>query len=267
MRLNELVIAVKGAGEMATGIACRLYNANFRRIFMMEIENPMAVRRRVSFCEAIHDKTACVEGISAVKVEGPSGIKDAWARNEVPVLVDPSWETIRLLRPHVVVDAVIAKRNLGTALSEAPLVIGLGPGFTAGENVHIAIETNRGHDLGRVILNGSPEPNTGIPGTIEGFAGERVLRAPCAGVFTSHLNIGALVKKGDVAGHVDGQPVITIIDGIIRGLIRPRTLVTSGLKIGDVDPRGNSVYCNTISEKARALGGSVLEAILRHYNP
>ena len=266
MRLNKLIIAVKGAGEMATGIACRLYNANFKQIFMMEIENPMAVRRRVSFCEAVHDGTACVEGISAVKAEGPSGIEDAWARNEVPILVDPAWEAIKRLSPHVVIDAVIAKRNLGTTITEAPLVIGLGPGFTAGENVHMAIETNRGHDLGRVMLNGSPEPNTGIPGTIAGFAGERVLRAPCTGVFTSHCSIGTLIKKDDVIGHVDGQPVITIIDGIIRGLIRPETQVKAGLKIGDVDPRGKLAYCNTISEKARALGGSVLEAILRHYN-
>jgi xanthine dehydrogenase accessory factor len=233
---------------------------------MMEIENPLAVRRKVSFCEAIHDGTACVEGISAIKVESPSGIKHAWTQNAIPVLVDPAWEAIKLLSPHVVIDAVIAKRNLGTRITEAPLVIGLGPGFTAGKDVHMAIETNRGHDLGRVILDGSPEPNTGIPGTIAGIAGERVLRAPCAGVFTSHLDIGSLVQKGDVVGHVDGQPVITIIDGVIRGLIRPRTLVTKGLKIGDVDPRGNPVYCNTISEKARALGGSVLEAILRQYN-
>ncbi len=266
MPLNEIIIAVKGAGEMATGIACRLYNANFRRIFMMEIETPLAVRRRVSFCEAVHDGTASVEGISAVKTEGPSGIQTAWSQNTVPVLADPSWKTIKQLNPHVVIDAVIAKRNLGTTITEAPLVIGLGPGFTAGENVHMAIETNRGHDLGRVILDGSPEPNTGIPGTIAGFAGERVLRAPCAGVFTSHLNIGTLVQKGDIIGHVEEKPVITIIDGIIRGLIRPQTRVTTGLKIGDVDPRGKIEYCNTISEKARALGGSVLEAILRHYN-
>lgn len=266
MPLNEIVIAVKGAGEMATGIACRLYNANFRRIFMMDIENPMAVRRRVSFCEAVHDGAASVEGILSIKCESPSGIEAAWTQNAIPILVDPAWEAIKRLSPHVVIDAVIAKRNLGTRITEAPLVIGLGPGFTAGKDVHMAIETNRGHDLGRVILDGSPEPNTGIPGTIAGIAGERVLRAPCAGVFTSHLDIGALVQKGDVAGYVDGQPVITIIDGVIRGLIRPQTHVKAGLKIGDVDPRGNPVYCNTISEKARALGGSVLEAILRQYN-
>jgi len=266
MLLNELVIAVKGAGEMATGIACRLYNANFKQIFMMDIDSPMAVRRRVSFCEAVHDGTAFVEGIEAKKVLTPDQIRTAWDNNTIAVLVDPSWKTVNILNPHIMVDAVVAKRNLGTTITEAPLVIGLGPGFTAGENVHIAIETNRGHNLGRVILDGSPEPNTGIPGTIAGIAGERVLRAPCAGIFTSHLDIGALVQKGDIVGHVDKEPVLTIIDGVVRGLIRPRTLVTKGLKIGDVDPRGKMEYCTTISEKARALGGSVLEAILRHYN-
>jgi len=264
--VRELVIGIKGGGEMATGIACRLFNAHIRHIFMMEIEAPMAVRRRVSFCEAVHDGMACVEGIEAKKIAHPGMIPDVWKENRIPVLVDPSWETLRILKPHAVVDALIAKRNLGTVLTEAPLVIGLGPGFTAGEDVHMAVETNRGHNLGRIILQGSPEPNTGIPGTIAGFSGERVLRAPCAGVFTSHLDIGALVKKGDVVGHVDSEPVFTIIDGVIRGLIRPHTSVTKGLKIGDVDPRGTLKNCDTISEKARAIGGSVLEAILRHYN-
>jgi len=251
---------------MATGIAVRLFNAGFRQIFMIDISAPMTVRRRVSFSEAIHDGTALVEGVRAVKTSASDQFPTAWANKTVPILVDPEWQTIREIRPHVVIDAVIAKRNLGTTKSEAPLVIGLGPGFTAGKDVHMAIETNRGHDLGRVILDGSPEPNTGIPGTIAGIAGERVLRAPCAGVFTSHLDIGALVQKGDVVGHVDNKLVLTLIDGVIRGLIRPHTRVTEGLKIGDVDPRGNIDYCTTISEKARAIGGSVLEAILRHYN-
>ncbi|MCM2284134.1 MAG: selenium-dependent molybdenum cofactor biosynthesis protein YqeB [Desulfobacula sp.] len=264
--VRELVIGIKGGGEMATGIACRLFNAHIRHIFMMEIEAPMAVRRRVSFCEAVHDGLVRVEGIEAKRISHPGMIPDVWKENRIPVLVDPSWETIRILKPHAVVDALIAKRNLGTVLTEAPLVIGLGPGFTAGEDVHMAVETNRGHDMGRVILKGSPEPNTGIPGTIAGFAGERVLRAPCPGVFTSHLDIGAPVKKGDVVGHVDTEPVITIIDGVIRGLIRPGTRVRTGLKIGDVDPRSDTAYCTTISEKARAIGGSVLEAVLRHYN-
>ena len=193
-------------------------------------------------------------------------IRSAWENNYVPVIVDPGWESIKALRPHVVIDAIIAKKNLGTNLSEASLVISLGPGFEAGKDVHVAIETNRGHNLGRLIFNGCPEPNTGIPGSTNGYTLERVLRSPCAGIFTASLPIGTLVKKNDVIGYVDKQPVIARIDGILRGRIRNNISVTDKLKIGDIDPRGNIEYCTTISEKARAIGGSVLEAILKKYN-
>ena len=264
--VKDLVIAIKGAGEMATGIACRLFQANFKHLFMMEMEHPVAVRRRVSFCEAVHDGTICVEGVTAKKIMGLDQIRTTWEDNAIPVLVDPEWTSIKALFPHVVIDAIIAKKNLGTTLSEARLVIGLGPGFEAGRDVHMVIETNRGHNLGRVILKGCPEPNTGIPGNIGGFTGERVLRAPCSGIFTSVLTIGMPVKKGDVIGHVDEQAVISKIDGVVRGIIRDHTRVKDQLKIGDIDPRGNIDYCTTISEKARAIGGSVLEAILKTYN-
>ncbi|MCD4720842.1 MAG: EF2563 family selenium-dependent molybdenum hydroxylase system protein [Desulfobacula sp.] len=264
--ISELIIAVKGAGEMATGLACRLFQSNFKHIFMMEIQNPMAVRRQVSFCEAIHDGEIIVEGLKAKKVLHPNDIRAAWDNNSIPVIVDPGWESIKAIRPHVVIDAIIAKKNLGTNLLEAPLVIGLGPGFEAGKDVHMAIETNRGHNLGRIILKGCPEPNTGAPGNIDGYTIERVVRAPCTGIFTSSLSIGTLVKKNDVVGYVDNKPVITQIDGIVRGQIRNNISVTDKLKIGDIDPRGNIEYCTTVSEKARAIGGSVLEAILRKYN-
>jgi len=266
IKINELVIGIKGAGEMATGLACRLFQSNFKHIFMMEIQNPMAVRRRVSFCEAVHDEEIIVEGLKAKKVSTINEIRSAWENNYVPVIVDPGWESIKALRPHVVIDAIIAKKNLGTNLSEASLVISLGPGFEAGKDVHVAIETNRGHNLGRLIFNGCPEPNTGIPGSTNGYTLERVLRSPCAGIFTASLPIGTLVKKNDVIGYVDKQPVIARIDGILRGRIRNNISVTDKLKIGDIDPRGNIEYCTTISEKARAIGGSVLEAILRKYN-
>jgi len=265
-KINELVIAVKGAGEMATGIAYRLFQSNFTHIFMMEIKNPMAVRRQVSFCEAVHDGEIVVEGVVAKKVSDISKIRSEWENKSIPVIVDPDWESIKVLRPHVVIDAIIAKKNLGTNLSEAPLVIGLGPGFEAGKDVHMVIETNRGHNLGRIILKGCPEANTGVPGNINGYTGERVLRSPCSGIFTSSLPIGTIVKKNNVFGYVDSKPVITQIDGIIRGQIRQNIKVTEKLKIGDIDPRGNRQYCTTISEKARAIGGSVLEAILRQYN-
>jgi xanthine dehydrogenase accessory factor len=264
--IRKLVIAVKGAGEMATGVAWRLFQSNFRNIFMMEIENPMAVRRRVSFCEAVNDEKIIVEGVEAKKIFQPDDIRTAWKSRSIPVIVDPDWKTIKAIRPHVVVDAIIAKKNLGTNLSEAPLVIGLGPGFVAGRDVHMVIETNRGHNLGKVILNGGPESDTGTPGTINGYAKERVLRSPCFGTFKSSLNIGDFVKKNDVVGHVDGKPVVAQIAGVLRGLIRNKTKVMEHLKVGDIDPRGNRQYCNTISEKARAIGGGVLEAILREYN-
>jgi xanthine dehydrogenase accessory factor len=251
---------------MATGTACRLFNANFKHIFMMEIQNPVAVRRNVSFCETAYDGTTRVEGITAIKISDTAGIQSAWDNHQIPVVVDPDWRTIKALSPQVVIDAIIAKKNLGTHRSEAPLVIGLGPGFEAGQDVHMVIETNRGHNLGRILLNGCPEPNTGVPGNIAGYTSERVLRAPCSGIFTSSLTIGTLVKKNDVIGQVDTQPVITRIDGVLRGMIRNHTQVTDQLKIGDIDPRGNIDYCSTVSEKARAIGGSVLEAILSEYN-
>ncbi|MCP4721535.1 MAG: EF2563 family selenium-dependent molybdenum hydroxylase system protein [Desulfobacteraceae bacterium] len=264
--IKELVIAIKGGGEMATGVATTLFQANFKHIFMMEIENPRAVRRRVSFCEAVHEGTATVEGVKAKKVVGIDGIRSAWESNCIPVLVDPDWNTIKVIHPHVVVDGIIAKKNLGTDSSQAPLVIGLGPGFEAGGDVHMVIETNRGHNLGRVILEGSPEPNTGIPGSIGGFTRERVLRAPCSGIFKSFLTLGASINKNDVIGHVDNQPVVAQINGILRGLIKNPARVKERLKIGDIDPRGNTEYCTTVSEKVRAVGGSVLQAILRKYN-
>ncbi len=264
--IKDLVIAIKGAGEMATGLACRLFNANIRHIFMLDINAPMAVRRQVSFCEAIYDGSITVEGVTAKKVADKYSIPFSWQNNEIPVLVDPLWSSINAIQPHIVIDAIIAKKNLGTKIIEAPLVIGLGPGFIAGNDVDLVIETNRGHNLGRVISKGSAEANTGIPGSIGGFSKERVLRAPCGGLFISNLSIGDSVAKNDTIGLVDDTPVTAQIDGMIRGLIRNQTKVKPGLKIGDIDPRNEKKYCPTISEKARSIGGSVLEAILSKYN-
>jgi len=268
--LKDLVIAVKGAGEMATGIAWHLFQSNFKHIFMMEREHPFAVRRQVSFCEAVHDGSISVEGVTAKKVSSIDQIRTAWDNNYIPVVVDPGWDTIRAIQPQVVIDAIIAKKNLGTHLSEAKLVIGLGPGFKACKDVHMVIETNRGHNLGRIISQGCAEPNTGIPGNIGGYTKKRVVRAPCKGKFTSSLSIGALVKKGDVIGKVEnitGKQLVTAqIAGVLRGQIRNNTMVKDNLKIGDIDPRGQIEYCATISEKARSIAGSLLEAILRKYN-
>ena len=264
--LRERLILIRGAGEMATGVACSLYCANFRRILMLEIPFPLAIRRRVSFCEAIHEKSVSVEGIEAVRVSGESEVKQAWAGGKIAVTVDPEGKSILRYRPDLLVDATLAKRNLGISIADAPMVVALGPGFAAGRDCHVVVETNRGHDLGRLITAGTAEADTGIPGNIAGYRAERVVRSPAGGVFTSGKEIGDPVRKGDVLGMVGTAEVPTPIDGIVRGLIRPGSSVAAGLKIGDVDPRGEVGYCCTVSEKARALGGAVLEAMLSRYN-
>lgn len=251
---------------MASALAWRLYMANIRRIVMLETAMPLAVRRDVAFCEAVYAGSKTVEGVEAVAASGAEQLNAIWEQGKIAVAVDPRWEMIRKIRPDVLVDAILAKRNLGTRLNHAALVIGLGPGFTAGDDVHVVIETHRGHDLGRILTIGSAEPDTGIPGPIDGVTEDRVLRAPDEGEFLSSCRIGAWVEKGEVVGRVADTEVIGRIGGVLRGLIRPGTWVTSGLKIGDIDPRGNVTHCFTISDKARAIAGSVLEAVLRTYN-
>lgn len=264
--IRGLRVVLRGAGEMASGVAWRLYRANIRRLVMLEVPDPLAVRRNVSFCEALHQGWQTVEGVQAVKAADIGGVPRAWDTGQIPVLVDPEARLVPHLAPDVLVDATLAKRNLGTRLSDAPLVIGLGPGFSAGRDVHRVIETNRGHNLGRVIAAGAAEADTGIPGSVAGFGVERVLRAPAAGVFSTRRCIGERVRSGEAAGSVAGAAVTVRLDGILRGLIRPGTPVTAGLKLGDVDPRGDESYCLTISDKARAVAGGVLEAILGVFN-
>jgi len=265
-QFRKLIIVIKGAGEMASAVAWRLYMAHMQKILMLETDNPLAVRREVSFCEAVHDGNKTVENVEAVRVQGLSAIYQAWEGGKIAVSPDAQWQLLEKIRPNLVVDAILAKKNLGTRMSEADLVIGLGPGFSAGKDVHMVIETNRGHNLGRIISAGPAEPNTGIPGSIGGFAEERVLRAPIDGNFRARRSITDQVKAGDIVGSVETTAVSTKIGGVIRGLIRSDTAVTAGLKIGDVDPRGQVSYCGTLSDKARAVGGSVLEAVLRVYN-
>ena len=261
--INHLKVGIKGAGEMATGLAWRLYQSNIRKIFMMETETPLAVRREVCFCDAVYTLKKNVEGVDAVKTEDETDIYLAWKRHQIAVIVDPQWKFVKPIKPDIVIDAIIAKKNYGTTMNEAPLVIGLGPGFEAGRDVHMVIETNRGHNLGRVIVSGPAEKNTGIPESINGFARERVLRSPADGPFDSNLHIGIAVRTGDVVGNVDKNIVTAEISGVLRGLIKPGTMVKKGMKIGDIDPRGNKAYCKTISDKARAVAGGVLEAVLR----
>ena len=260
----DITVCVKGGGDIATGVAWRLHQCGFK-VLITEIREPMAVRRKVSFCEAVYDGRAVVEGVEAALIEKAEDVPPLWDQGKIPVLVDPDCEIRHTIRPDVVVDAILAKRNKGTSIDDAPLVIALGPGFEAGKDAHFVVETNRGHNLGRLIISGTAEPNTGIPGPVQGFTTERVLRAPVDGEWKNNLDIGDAVKKGDVVGSVNRVALEAQIDGVIRGLIRSGVDVRKGLKLGDIDPRGNREFCFTISEKSRALGGTVLEAILRVY--
>jgi xanthine dehydrogenase accessory factor len=264
--VGELIVLIRGAGEMASGVAHRLHQSHFK-ICMTEISHPLAVRREVTFSEAIYEGGKEVEGVRAKLISKLEEIESAWNGGEIPILVDPDGKkTRKFLKPDVVIDAIMAKKNLGTQISDAPLVIGLGPGFTAGKDVHIVLETNRGHNLGKIIVNGSAEPDTGIPGEIGGYTIERLLRTMKKGIFHPQKSIGERVNKGTVVAVVDDFPVITKISGVVRGLLREGVEVKKGMKVGDVDPRGKKESCFTISDKARAIGGGALEAILYQFN-
>ena len=314
---ENLLIICRGAGDLATGIIHRLHRAG-HRVIALETDYPAAIRRQVSFCEAVYDGSAAVEGVTARLVtaltdaetdaeadveadvetgtesatETYSGLNDTpaahtvsekWDRSaieavleagEVPLLIDPTGESIALLKPDVVVDAIIAKKNLGTTINMAPLVIGVGPGFTAGHDVHLVIESMRGHNLARIITDGMAQPNTGVPGNIAGFTSERVIHAPAAGYIHDVRKIGDIVQKGDEIARIypdkgsydnalsEYVPVNATITGIIRGLIREGYHFKKGFKIADIDPRESELTnCFTISDKARSIAGSVLEAV------
>lgn len=264
--LKELVVLIRGAGEQASGVAFRLARAHFR-VCLTDIDKPQAVRREVSFCEAVYDGEKTVEGVTATLVKEPAEIHGAWAAGKIPLFIDPESRVRDYLRPDVVVDAILAKRNLGTAIDWAPLVIGLGPGFFAGRDVHLVVETNRGHNLGRVFSEGEAEPNTGVPGEIGGYAEQRVLRAPQAGTFRYNgRRIGDVVEMNEVVAFAGEAPVPAAIRGILRGLLREGIPVHTGMKVGDVDPRAKRDNCFTISDKARAIAGGVLEGIMVAYN-
>ena len=264
-KLNELVILVRGAGEMATGVAHRLASCHFK-VFMTEISEPQAVRREVTCSEAVSDREKEVEGMVAKLVETPEQISETWKERKIPILIDPEAKVKDFLKPDVLIDGILAKKNLGTKMTDAPLVIGLGPGFLAGEDVHIVIETNRGHNLGRIIKEGEAEPNTSIPGSIAGYTEERVIRAPKDGNFKTLKRIGDGVRANEKVGIIGNAEVRSRIAGVIRGLLRDGAEVWKGMKLGDVDPRGMKSHCYTISDKARTISGGVLQAILEHFN-
>ena len=235
------------------------------RVVVTEIPEPLAVRRKVAFCEAVYDGQSVVEGVTAVLVKGPEEVDGVWDQGFIPVLVDPGVVCRHLIKPEVIVDAILAKKNLGTSVNDAPLVVAIGPGFEVGKDAHFVVETNRGHHLGRLLTSGSAAPDTGVPGPVQGITSERVLRAPESGPWRNIVDIGDMVKKGDLVGTVQGEALYAPIDGVLRGLIHPGATVSKGLKIGDIDPRGKKEFCFTISEKALAIAGGVLEAILRTY--
>lgn len=289
---KNLLIICRGAGDLATGIIHRLHRAG-HRVIALETDYPAAIRRQVSFCEAVYDGSAAVEGVTArlipaltdaeTDTETAHIASEKWSRSdieavleagEVPLLIDPTGELIALLKPDVVVDAIIAKKNLGTTINMAPLVIGVGPGFTAGNDVHLVIESMRGHNLARIITDGMAQPNTGVPGNIAGFTSERVIHAPAAGYIHDVRKIGDIVQKGDEIARIypdkgsydnalsEYVPVNATITGIIRGLIREGYYFREGFKIADIDPRESELTnCFTISDKARSIAGSVLEAV------
>lgn len=276
MKKKDLIV-VRGAGDLATGTIHRLKKAGFR-LLVLEAEHPAAIRRQVALSEAVYAGSARVEDVEAVRMDVDLAEKKnrkelleqemerIWKKDGVPVLVDPAGLSIAALRPAVVVDAILAKKNLGTTKEMAPLVIALGPGFTAGEDVDVVIETKRGHNLGRVIRSGSAVPNTGIPGIIGGYGKERVMHAQAEGILRNAASIGEIVEARAVIAEIETEngtvPVEASLSGLLRGLIRDGYPVTKGFKIADIDPRKEELQnCFTISDKARCIAGSVLEVI------
>ena len=263
-----MLVKIKGAGDIASGIALRLFRSGFQ-VVMTDLSRPTAVRRTVCFCEAIVHGSAAVEDVTGVYIphRGDAqqmrlAVMECLESGKIPVLADPEARCLSYLTPDVLVDAVLAKKNLGTSITDAPVVIGVGPGFCAGKDCHGVVETNRGHYLGRVITEGSAAPNTGIPGNIGGYTVERVLRSPAEGIFRPVRSITDRVSAGETVAYVGEKPVASRIDGVLRGLLSEGTPVTEGMKCGDVDPRCEKAHCFSVSDKALAVGGGVLEAIL-----
>lgn len=254
-------IVIKGAGDLATGVAARLWRSGFT-VIMTEVAEPLTVRRSVSLSDAVWEGETTVEDLTARRVDDSAQLPAALDDGVIPVQVDPEARVVQDIKPFAVIDAIMAKKNIGTSMNDAPFVAGLGPGFTAGQDVHAVVETKRGHTLGRVIWKGTAIPNTGIPGEVKGFGEQRVIRSPSSGIFEGAVTIGTHVAEGDVVAHVEGVPVLAPISGMLRGLLHDGVRVKKGLKSGDVDPRDLADNCRTISDKALAIGGGVLEAVL-----
>lgn len=265
--MQGILVAVKGAGDLATGVIHRLTRAGFA-VMATELPAPTVVRRTVSFAEAVALGQVTVEDVTACLASSQTEIQAALARGHVPIAVDPDGTLLKNMQPTVLVEATLSKYNSGVTLEDAPIVIALGPGYEAGKDVHAVIETNRGHNLGRVYLQGCAEANTGVPGAIGGYTIERLLRAPATGVLYGVQQIGDFVKAGASVAIIktptagNELPVTAAIDGVLRGILRDGLQVKAGMKVGDVDPRAAPEHCFTISDKSRAIAGGALEAIL-----
>lgn len=254
-------ILVWGGGDLASGVALRLLRVGLR-VLVIETQQPLAVRRSVSFCQAVYDGLVEIEGVKGQRVEQLANCESIWQNGAIPVMVDPDLDLLCDEKPVVLIDARMRKKYEALSLATAELIIGLGPGFVAGENCHAAIETNRGHFLGRVYWTGSPETDTGVPGAVLAYTKERVLHAPQSGLIKTMVDIGDVVAKGDEILSVSGEIVYAPFSGVVRGLIHEGLQVRKGMKVGDIDPRPDTFRCWTVSEKSLAIGGGVLEAIL-----
>jgi xanthine dehydrogenase accessory factor len=258
------LVAVKGAGDLASGVIHRLVRAGFP-VMATELACPTVLRRTVAFAEAIAQGEMTIEGVTARCVSTLEEARSLLARREVPILVDPTGVCLRAACPWALIEATLSKRNTGIGLQDASVVIALGPGYEAGREVHAVIETNRGHNLGRVYVQGRAEADTGVPGVVGGYSSERLLRAPCVGVLSGQRSIGDTVTVGEVVAVVEASdmvvPVSAAVGGLVRGLVRDGLPVVTGMKIGDIDPRAVREHCFTISDKARAIAGGVLEAL------
>ena len=252
------IIVIRGGGDLATGVIQKFYRSGIK-VIVLETPRPTAIRRTVSLCEAVYNGYAAVEDISCTRIISVSDIEKCYAQNTIPLFIDPLGEIIPQIKPLAVIDAIMAKRNIGTRKDMSPLTIALGPGFNAGEDVHAVIETKRGHNLGRLILQGGALPDTGIPGDIGGKSAERVIHAPDAGEIRHLRAIGDVLEAGEPLCEISGRAVTAPFRGLLRGLIREGLEVPAGMKIADIDPRID-VDWRTISDKARCIGGAALEA-------
>lgn len=255
------LVVIRGAGDIATGIAVRLYRCGFN-VVMTEIAQPTMIRCTVSLGQCCYQGTMTVENVTARKASTLHQIREVLANGDIPVIDDEDLKLSRELEPIAMVDAILAKRNLQFSKRLAPITIALGPGFTAGEDCHAVIETNRGHHLGRIYYQGKTQDNTGVPGNIAGFSHQRVIRSPIAGKMKCQVTIGDIVNEGDIIAAIDETPVFAPLSGMVRGLLNSGISVPSGFKIGDIDPRGETADYLSISDKARAISGSVLEALM-----